>query len=382
MALRGALIGFGTIAAKAHLPAWQSRGDVTIVAAADTSAGRREAFLAARPEGRWHETVEDLLVAESLDFVDICAPPGSHALLIQQALSARLHVLCEKPLVTRPADAVAVAAASEAAGRVVYTVHNWLEAPICIMISSLIAEGAIGAVRSVSWRTLRPSAAAGVNNGGKNWRLDPAIAGGGILFDHGWHALYCVMRWAGGSPRGVAALLETRRRSESPLEDTATLAIDFADCCGHIHLTWAADRRANEIDIEGERGRIHVEGNTVVFKGQVGERRWHCPPPLSEGSYHPDWLARVVENFCATAAGSARGNLEEAMLCMQLIDLAQRSSIAGGARLLVGAQMPDDDAVPSRQARTTKRRKKVGAPTAVSTRNQPTFPNSATASTT
>ena len=382
MGLRGALIGFGTIAAKAHLPAWQSRGDVTIVAAADTSPARREAFLAARPDGRWYETVEDLLAAESLDFVDICTPPSSHAPLIQQALSARLHVLCEKPWVTRAADAVAVAAAAEAAGRVVYTVHNWLEAPICIMISSLVAEGAIGAVRSVRWRTLRPSPAAGVESGGENWRLDPAIAGGGILFDHGWHALYCMMRWAGSSPRGVAASLEARRQPESPLEDTATLALDFADCYGHIHLTWAADRRANEIDIEGERGRIHVDGDTVVLEGQVGDCRWRCPPSLSEGSYHPDWLARVVENFCSAAAGSASGNLEEAMLCMQLIDLAQRSSIAGGALLPVGAQLPDDDAAPSRQARTTKRKKKLGAPTAVNTRNQPTLPNSAKASTT
>jgi predicted dehydrogenase len=381
MELRGALIGFGTIAAKAHLPAWQSLGDVAIVAAADTSAAGREAFLQARPDGRWYESVEDLLAAERLDFVDICTPPASHAALIQRALDARLHVLCEKPLVTRAADALAVAAAAEAAGRVVHTVHNWLEAPVCARISALVAEGAIGAVRSLRWRTLRPAAAAGVDSGGENWRLDPAIAGGGILFDHGWHALYCVMRWAGGSPRGVAASLEARRRPASPLEDTATLALDFARCRGDIYLTWTADRRANEIDIWGERGRIHVDGDTVLLEGEIGERRWRCPPALTEGSYRPDLFAPVVQNFCAAARGSAPGNLEEAMLCMQLIDLAQRSSSAGGARLPIGAQRPDGGAAPSRQARTTSRRKKVGAPTAVNTRNQPTLPASAKAST-
>ena len=91
--------------------------------------------------------MDDLLSGETLDFVDICTPPSSHATLIKRALDARLHVLCEKPLVTRVEDAQIVAAAAARAGRIVHTVHNWLKAPICLKISALIAEGAIGTVR-------------------------------------------------------------------------------------------------------------------------------------------------------------------------------------------------------------------------------------------
>ena len=225
--LRGAFIGFGNVAAKGHLPGWQSRDDVRIVAATDAVSARREAFLEACRDGQWYDNVGDLLAGETLDFVDICAPPGSHATLIKRALDAGLHVLCEKPLVTQAADAEIVAAAAANAGRIVHTVHNWLKAPICLKISALIAEGAIGAVRSVSWRTLRTQpAVASTSDGGNNWRVDPAMAGGGILFDHGWHALYCIAHWA-GAPLGVAAILETRRFHEWPLEDTATLDLDL-----------------------------------------------------------------------------------------------------------------------------------------------------------
>ena len=73
---------------------------------------RCEIFLGACPETRWYESVGDLLSGETLDFVDICTPPGSHAALIKQALDAGLHVLCEKPLVTRADDAQTVAAAA------------------------------------------------------------------------------------------------------------------------------------------------------------------------------------------------------------------------------------------------------------------------------
>ena len=248
--LKGAFIGFGNVAANGHLPGWRARDDVKIVAATDAAASRREAFLDACPDGRWYETVDDLLAGDKLDFVDICAPPGSHAALIERALDAGLHVLSEKPLVTQVEDAKRIAGAAARAGRVLHTVHNWLEAPICRKVSALVDEGAIGAVRSVRWRTLRTQPAIAVSaDGVTNWRVDPAMAGGGILFDHGWHALYCVMRWA-GIPLGVAARLETRRFHEHPLEDTASVDLDTAAGVSNIFLTWAADER-----VEHDRDR-------------------------------------------------------------------------------------------------------------------------------
>jgi len=330
--LRGAFIGFGGVAANGHLPGWRARKDTAIVAAADAAPERRQAFLAACPGAHVYESVEALLAGEIVDFVDICTPPGSHAGLIAQALDARLHVLCEKPLTTRLEDARRVAAAAARAGRVVHTVHNWLEAPVCLRVSALVSEGAIGAVRSLRWRTLR-SAPAAVSDAAFNWRVDPALAGGGILFDHGWHALYCVMRWAGGTPRGLSASLETRRFREYPIEDTATLALDLATATGQVHLTWAADERANHIELEGERGSIAVVGDSVVVEGPSGRSRWSCPPSLSEGSHHPEWFAGVAEDFHAAIAGDAADNLDDALLCARLIDLAQRSSAAGGAKL-------------------------------------------------
>jgi predicted dehydrogenase len=334
--LRGALIGFGNVAAKGHLPGWQSRNDVEIVAATDALPARRDAFFEACPQGRWYDSVDDLLSGEALDFVDICTPPSSHAALIKQALEADLHILCEKPLATRLADAQSVGAASASAGRIVYTVHNWLKAPICLKISELIAAGAIGRTRSVCWRTLRTQPAVAVApEGGTNWRVDPAVAGGGILFDHGWHALYCILRWA-GAPRGIAATLEKRRFHEWPLEDTATVALDLISGTGHIYLTWAGEERSNSIEIEGEQGRIDVASDRVVLKTNSAERHWSCPPSLSEGSHHPDWFAGVAEDFLVAATAGDKRNLDEAVLCAQLIDLAQRSSAAGGARLPVG----------------------------------------------
>jgi predicted dehydrogenase len=330
--LRGAFVGFGNVADKGHMPGWLARDDVRIVAATDAAPSRHEAFLAACPEGRWRDTVEELL-RERLDFVDICAPPGNHAALIGRALSAGLHVLGEKPLVTQLADAARLASAAARAGRVLHTVHNWLHAPICLKISALIDDGAIGAVRSVRWRTLRSQPATAISAPGiANWRVDPKLAGGGILFDHGWHALYCVARWS-GAPHAVSARLETRRFHDQPLEDTASLDLETAAGSSNIFLTWAADERLNTIEIAGEKGDIHVEGESVILRSNGRTRRWSCPPSLSQGSHHPDWFGGVAADFLAAATSGGKGNVDEAVLCARLIDAAQRSSAADGARV-------------------------------------------------
>ena len=330
--LRGGFIGFGNVAAEGHLPGWKATPGVAIVAATDATPARRALFEARCPGGQWFESVEALLAGGRLDFVDICTPPGSHAALATRALGAGLHVLCEKPLVTRTEDAAALARAAN--GRVLHTVHNWLEAPLCRKITALIAEGAVGRLSHIDWQTLRSRPAVTVSvEGAANWRVDPALAGGGILFDHGWHALYCLLRWAGMAPESIAARLETRRHREWPIEDTATVELGFPGARGRIFLTWTAEERANRVAVQGERGRIHVESEAVVLTTVAGERRWACPPALSEGSHHPDWFAGVAAGFQAAIAGQGRGNLDEALLCARLIGLAQQSSAQDGRAL-------------------------------------------------
>lgn len=331
--LRGAFIGFGNIALHGHMPGWLRRGDVSIVAAVDGAGERRAAFLEICTDGQWYNDVDALLAEQSLDFVDICTPPGSHAALIRRAVQADIAVLCEKPLVTRIEDAALLAELS--AGRVVHCVHNWLEAPICRQVTALIDDGAIGPVRALRWRTLRtkPAIAVATEESGKNWRTDPALAGGGILFDHGWHALYCLCRWSGRAPSAIAASLVTRRFHEWPLEDTADIALDFGAASGKIFLTWTAAERENTIEVEGEAGRIRADGATVELEGASGRREWTFPQALSEGSHHPDWFDGIANDFCAALSDKAPSNFREATLCARLIDLAQKSSRSGGTRI-------------------------------------------------
>jgi len=223
---------------------------------------------------------------------------------------------------------------------VLHTVHNWHHAPLVRATDALIRAGRVGQVREVAWQTLRtqPAAAAA----GDGWRVDPAIAGGGVLTDHGWHVSYVIPRWVGEAPVAVSARLETRRHHRFAVEDTATVRLHFRQAVADVVLTWAADSRANRAWVIGTAGRIDIEDDTLVITAEGREERRPCPPALSDGSQHPDWFTAVADEFLArVGAGggpASSSNLDEAAVCVAIECLARESSRHGGERLVLAAR--------------------------------------------
>jgi predicted dehydrogenase len=340
--LKGALIGVGNVALHGHLPGWQQESGVQLVAAADTHPARLELLRQQLPELRGYATAEELFVTEQeLDFVDVCTPPATHADLVWLALQRGLHVLCEKPLVIRPEELPGLMELAEEKDRVLYTVHNWRHAPLLAKISEAVHQRRVGELQKVSWQTLRSQPAVGSGASGESWRADPRLSGGGILVDHGWHALYVLHDWL-GVPRWIAASLTTKKHKQWELEDTADLYLQYdGDVTAQVYLTWAADERRNRVEIGGSDGLLVGDGRALTLTRGVREERWGFPSSLSEGSHHPDWFHGVVRGFLAEVEGEARReNLAQAALCLKLVALAQVSSQTGGDWVAVDGAEP------------------------------------------
>ena len=67
--------------------------------------------------------LDAMLADPAIDLVDICLPTALHAGAAIKALQAGKHVLCEKPIALQPADAVAMVAVAEKAGRMLMIGH-------------------------------------------------------------------------------------------------------------------------------------------------------------------------------------------------------------------------------------------------------------------
>jgi myo-inositol 2-dehydrogenase/D-chiro-inositol 1-dehydrogenase len=155
--LRVGLIGAGTIAFSAHLPALRKlRDSLELVAVADV---REENAARAVEEfgGQAHYAdYHALLARDDLDFVDICTPEFLHAEQTEAAAAAGLHVMCEKPMCSSVAEADRMIAACERAGVLLFIAHSRRSTGRYRQIRAAIERGDIGEVRYVRENERRP----------------------------------------------------------------------------------------------------------------------------------------------------------------------------------------------------------------------------------
>ncbi|HEY2800383.1 MAG TPA: Gfo/Idh/MocA family oxidoreductase [Chthoniobacterales bacterium] len=318
---RGALIGFGEVAQHGHLPAYEKSSEAKIVAIVDSTGERRNIARAFFPEIATFAAIEELAAGAELDFVDICTPPSLHAEGILEGLRHRWHVLCEKPLLLDEDELDEVRAKAKQAQRAVVPVHNWKYAPIVRRATALLRSGAIGRLRTVEFETLRIQDCAVADPAHPNWRRNPAIAGGGILMDHGWHAIYLAQHWFGEAPADVRAVLD--RSAPDEVENEARLTLLFPSGEAKIFLTWKASRRRSAMRLIGERGEIAIDDDRL----QIGSESIQFAAALSSGSHHGEWFAAMLPDILATFRQPARWpkTLAEAALCLSVIQRAYRA---------------------------------------------------------
>jgi predicted dehydrogenase len=313
--LRGAIIGFGAVAANGHLPAYLKSREAKIVAVVDRTDERRKAAQESFPEIATFATIEELAASAEIDFVDICTPPALHGEPMLDALARGWNVLCEKPLLLDPVELERVRILVRESERAVVPVHNWKYAPIIRRATEVLRSGAIGSLREIEIDTLRIEDCAAVDPAHPNWRRDPAIAGGGVLMDHGWHAIYLARYWFGVEPTGVRAKLH--RSAPKGVEDEVVLTLTFPSGQAKIFLTWRADIRRNTMRLTGERGQIAIDDDILRSGGDA----IRFESALSAGSHHADWFAAMLPDVIASfrEPNAALESFEEAATCLSVI---------------------------------------------------------------
>lgn len=146
--LKGALIGCGAIA-REHLTALAQLGNVEVVGLCDLSPARAEATAERFGIKKWYTNYQQLLAETAPDLVHITTPPSSHFPIARDCLSAKLNVLCEKPITV---DYVDFSALSELAktNRCVLMENQQLRFHSSVLrIRELVSSGELGDVLDV-----------------------------------------------------------------------------------------------------------------------------------------------------------------------------------------------------------------------------------------
>ena len=135
---------------------------------------------------------EEARRADRIDAVSIVTPNHVHFGPAKAFLEAGIHVICDKPLTTTAADAVALAEIVRKSGLIFGLTHNYTGYPVVRQAREMIQGGEVGKIRVVQveyaqdWLT---TAVEATGNKQAVWRTDPAQSGpAGSLGDIGTHA--------------------------------------------------------------------------------------------------------------------------------------------------------------------------------------------------
>ena len=172
---------------------------VRIEVVASRDAAKAAAFAAETGVGRWHASYEALLADPAVDAVYIPLPNSMHAEWAIAAAQAGKHVLCEKPLALGLAEARAMFDAARRHGVMLLEAYPYWFQPQTGDLVALLADGAIGEVRSV-----QASFGFTVPNPQVNIRMKPDL-GGGALLDAGSYTASLIRLAMGEAPLRVQA---------------------------------------------------------------------------------------------------------------------------------------------------------------------------------
>jgi predicted dehydrogenase len=338
--LQGALVGFGFIAEKGHVPAYLASPDqFEIVAVAEVCAARREKARQVLPKARVYSDTKTLLAAESknIDFVDIATPPCDHAAIAHAAFDQGLHVFCEKPIATSGVDARSMLDHAQAVKRVFFPSHNYKHAPVIKAIREVLESGELGSIHLVTLDTFRTTHAKGVAEWQPDWRRQRKTSGGGIAMDHGSHTFYLAFDWLAAQPTAITAKMSNLSTHDT--EDNFNCTVTFPTGIAVAQLTWNSGFRKVIYTIHGEHGALKIEDDELEIHrkrtgGKVDVEKRSLASHWMDAS-HAEWFKALHLDFASAIRNREWVGREarDAAMCVQLIETAYASARADGRQL-------------------------------------------------
>ncbi len=282
------VIGIGDISIRRVIPAIQSEPRSRLYGLVT-----RDPAKAAPYNTRSWTTLDEALSDPEVHAVYVATPVFLHAPQTIQSLRAGKHVLCEKPMATHEAEARSMVQTAGETGRIFGVAYYRRMYPKVQRAKQLLAAGAIGqpVVAELTCHGWFDE-----NESRRNWLVDPALAGGGPLYDVASHRID-VLNFLFGQPERVTGHLSNAVH-HYPVEDNATVMIDYpGGVRGIVDVRWHSKVSRDECRIRGTEGEMELSplnGPDLIYPGG----RENLPP-------HANLHYPMIENYVDAVEGKA-----------------------------------------------------------------------------
>jgi predicted dehydrogenase len=323
------VVGYGRAARTWHVPAYLARG-MRVVGAHDISSDALREMARKYPDLRAFETLDALLEDSAIDVIDLATRPPGRIDLLERILNAGKHVLVQKPVSADVEGVRRIVQLSDAQGLRVAVNVNGRWAPAWAAATSLLREGRIGAIQSITH----------VFDTRLSWVPNPQIQGTDhfLLFDYATHWIDITQHWV----RELDIECVQARDRAAPVQacdgqrlETMWIAIDFCKGPSAVIRGAAAGttRRGHPFWVHGTEGTVRGDIDSSCgdrLEVEIGGRtetiklagNWF---PDGFGAAMGELMQAVIENRAPT--NSLRDHLRTVATACAACDSAR----AGGA---------------------------------------------------
>lgn len=277
------VIGCGNVTEVKSGPAFQKVPDSSLVAVMRRDADKAADYAQRHGVPKWYNRAEDLIADPDVTAVYIATPPAFHEKYALAAMQAGKPVYIEKPFSSTLEGCYRMQEAAQKSGIPLSVAHYRRALPKFITIRKMLQEDAIGKINTVQIRMNLPDQSVELAaRGENNWRIIPAISGGGIFFDLAPHQIDLLIFFFGkaldfcGNASNQAGLYD----AEDTVSGTARLpnGIDFS---GEWCFCAPDSSREDVIEITGTKGKIIFStfGHDLRIVSGSGEEKIDFNPP-------------------------------------------------------------------------------------------------------
>lgn len=250
------IIGCGDVTELKSGPAFNKVNNSALVAVMRRDAAKAAGYARRHNVPRWYNDAEKLINDPGVNAIYIATPPSSHEVYALAALNAGKPVYVEKPMANSFAAACNMASIAEAKDLPMVVAHYRREQPRFKKVKQLINEKAIGDILFARLQFYKLSLTKDeMTDPMIAWRVNPAIAGGGLFHDLATHQLDLMYYFFG--PVQKVTGIATNQRGAYAADDMVAGNILFTNSVA-FSGAWCfnAPAAADICEIIGTTGKI------------------------------------------------------------------------------------------------------------------------------
>jgi predicted dehydrogenase len=264
--IRIGIVGLGAIGERL-INNFKAFDDIEIKAVCDIAADRAKQVAEELGGIQWYTEHKDLIAQDDVDLVYVAVPPVYHHAVTLDALRAKKHVLCEKPLANSVEEANEMVEAAEQAG-VVHAMNFPLNySATTAKFVQLLKEGYVGDVRRIGLLMHFPQWP-------RAWQQNAWVGGreqGGYILEVGAHFIQLIQK-AFGSISDIQSELQFPKDPKA-CESGVIAKMKLADGT-HIlvdGLSHIAGEERLALTVYGTEGTLSLENWRDLKGGRLGE---------------------------------------------------------------------------------------------------------------